>query len=96
METIKLTEKTAKVLEILKGASAPMFAADIAVVAPELFEKAEKSVSPLLTNLGKNGWAVNVGKGPRQVPDKDGKEVTREYAMYEATDAGRALVYEVK
>ena len=98
MEKVVLTEKTAKVLEILKDNGGAMFAADIAEVDPALFTSGARSVSPILVHLTKAGkeYVANVGKAERKVLDKDGNEVTRSYAQYQVTDAGLALEYDIK
>lgn len=96
MEKVQLTEKTAKVLEILKDNGGAMFAADVADIDPALFDKGSRSVSPLLVNLTRNEFAENVGKASREVLDKDGNKVTREYAQYKVTAKGAELDYDIK
>ena len=96
MEKVLLTQKTARVLEILKDNGGEMFAADIAAIDAEMFDKADRSVSPLLVNLSKKGFVANVGRGEREVLDKDGNKVTRTYAKYQVTNDGIALDYDIK
>ena len=95
METLKITAKTARVLEIMRAEDAPMFPADIAEHDVELFEKGAKSVSPLMNTLFKNGL-VTKAKALCKVVDKDGNEVEREYTQYTLTDEGKSVSYEVK
>lgn len=96
MEKVELTIKTAKVLEILKDNGGEMFAADIAEIDAELFDKGARSVSPILVTLTRRGFVENVGKAEREVLDKDGNKVVRSYAQYQVTDEGTALVYDTK
>ena len=96
MEKVELTIKTAKVLEILKDNGGTMFAADIAEIDADLFDKGSRSVSPILVTLTRRGFVENVGRADRKVLDKDGNEVVRQYAQYAVTDEGAALVYETK
>lgn len=96
MEKVELTVKTAKVLEILKDNGGTMFAADVAEIDADLFDKGARSVSPILVTLTRRGFVENVGKADRQVLDKDGNEVTRSYAQYQVTAEGQALDYDTK
>lgn len=96
MEKVELTIKTAKVLEILKDNGGQMFAADVAEIDTDLFDKGARSVSPILVTLTRRGFVENVGKADRLILDKDGNEVTRSYAQYQVTEAGQELVYETK
>ena len=69
--TLKLTAKTARVLEIMRAEDAPMFPADIAAHDEAVFDKGSKSVSPLMNTLFKNGL-VEKETADRRVVDKDG------------------------
>ena len=94
-DVLKITEKTARVLEIMRAEDAPMVPADIAEHDTELFVKGAKSVSPLMNTLFNNGL-VTKDKVSQKVVDKDGKEVVKEYTQYTLTDAGKSVVYEIK
>lgn len=90
-----LTAKQAGVVEILKETGAKMFADEIAEARPELFDKAAKTVSPLMTHLVKRGL-VDKEKASREVVNKDGVSVTKELTRYWITDAGNSLEYTIK
>lgn len=90
-----LTAKQAGVIEILKETGAKMFAADIAELRPELFEKGAKSVSPLMTHLVKRGL-VDKEKASVETVNAEGNAVTKELTRYWVTEAGEALAYEIK
>lgn len=92
----QLTEKTARVLEILKDNGGEMLAADIADIDSALFDKGARSVSPILVNLTRKGFAEKAGKADRKVEDAKGNEVTRSYVTYKVTEEGANLEYEIK
>lgn len=94
-DVLKLTQKTARVLEIMRAEDAPMFPADIAAHDEALFEKGSKSVSPLMNTLYKNGL-VEKDTADCKVVDKDGNEVVRQYVRYTLTDAGKSVEFEIK
>lgn len=97
MEKVVLTEKTAKVLEILKDNGGAMVAVRIAEFDTEAFTSGFRSVSPILVNLEKKGFITKLDdKAKVTVLDKDGKEVEREHTQYQVSDAGAALIYETK
>lgn len=97
-EQVLLTEKTGKVLEILKANGGLMTGAEIAAQDEASFEKGARSVTPILTNLNRKGWIDKSDeKSSRTAIDaKTGNEVVRQYTMYQVSDAGKELVYEVK
>ena len=93
--TLKLTAKTARVLEIMRAEDAPMFPADIAAHDEAVFDKGSKSVSPLMNTLFKNGL-VEKETADRRVVDKDGNEVVKQYVRYSLTEEGKSVSYEIK
>ena len=93
--TLKLTAKTARVLEIMRAEDAPMFPADIAAHDEAVFDKGAKSVSPLMNTLFKNGL-VEKETADRRVVDKDGNEVVKQYVRYSLTEQGKSVSYEIK
>lgn len=93
--TLKLTAKTARVLEIMRAEDAPMFPADIAAHDEAVFDKGSKSVSPLMNTLFKNGL-VEKETADRRVVDKDGNEVVKQYVRYSLTEQGKSVSYEIK
>lgn len=96
-EIKQLTTKQARVIEVLKAAGGWMFADEIASADPELFDKGAKSVSPLMTHLGKGETPLVVKeKASREVVNEEGKTVTKELTRYSLSEAGANLVYEVK
>lgn len=90
-----LTVKQAGVIEILRETGTKMFAFEIADARPELFEKAAKSVSPLMTHLAKRGL-VDKEKASLEMVNAEGVKVTKELTRYWVTDAGIALDYTIK
>lgn len=90
-----LTVKQAGVIEILRETGAKMFAKDIADAKPELFDKAAKSVSPLMTHLVKRGL-VDKEKASVEVANAEGVMVSKELTRYWVTDAGNELDYTIK
>lgn len=97
MEKVVLTEKTAKVLEILKDNGGEMVAVNIAALDPEAFTSGFRSVSPILVNLEKKGYITkSAEKAKVTVINKDGNEEVRDHTQYAIADAGAELVYETK
>lgn len=94
-ETLTLTPKQARVMEIMQAEDAPMFADEIAAHDTELFDKGARSVSVLMNGFVTKGL-VSKEKVSRTVVDKDGKEVTKELTKYSLTEAGREAVFEKK
>jgi hypothetical protein len=90
-----LTAKQAGVIEILRETGAKMFAADIAALRPELFEKGAKSVSPLMTHLVKREL-VDKEKASVETVNAEGNAVTKELTRYWVTEAGASLDYSIK
>lgn len=95
MDTIQLSARAAKALEIMRANGEPMFAEDIAAEDVATFEKGAKSVQPLFINLCKLGL-VSKEKASHKVVDKEGKEVEKEHTIYSLTDAGKSVSYTVK
>lgn len=95
MDTIQLSAKAAKVLEIMRANGEPMFAEDIAAEDAETFDKGAKSVQPLFITLCKKEL-VSKEKAMHKVVDKDGNEVEKEHTIYSLTDAGKSVSYTVK
>lgn len=96
MEKVQLTEKTAKVLEILKATGAKMTAEDVARNSEGVFA-AGKNVTAIMTHLVKNGYVgKDAEKVAREAVDKDGNKVTRQYTLYFVTPEGAALDYAIK
>lgn len=94
-DVLKLTQKQARVLEIMRAEDAPMFPAEISAKDPALFEKGAKSVSPLMNGLFKNGL-VSKDKASCETVDKEGKSVTKELMQYTLTSDGKSVSYEIK
>lgn len=90
-----LTAKQAAVIEVLRATGNKMFAADIAAANPEAFEKAAKSVSPLMTHLVKRGL-VDKEKASTVEVNAEGVSVSKDLTRYWLTEAGIALEYSVK
>ncbi len=93
----KLTEKQVTILEWMKANEGEHFASDIA----EGCGLEEKSVRPVLTGLAKPTKEraevyVQVSEGEKEVLDKEGKPVVRNYKMYALTEAGIQVEIEVK
>lgn len=96
MEKVQLTEKTAKVLEILKATGAKMTAEDVARNSEGVFASG-KNVTAIMTHLVKGGYvAKDAEKVAREAVDKDGNKVTRQYTLYFVTPTGAALDYAIK
>ena len=96
-EVVKLTQKQAKVIEVLRETGEWMFADEIAAVDADLFDKGAKSVSPLMTHLCKGETPLVIKeKASREVVSEDGKTNTKELTRYHISNEGAALVYEVK
>lgn len=96
MENITLTEKQARVLEILRDAGEAMFASDIAAIDPEMFASGSRSVTPLAEGLFKKGL-VDKGEGTHLVFDaKANKEVEKTHRLYSLTEEGVSAEYTVR
>jgi predicted transcriptional regulator len=90
-----LTTKQAAVMEILKDTGAKMFASEIAAANPASFEKAAKSVSPLMTHLVARGLVAKEKASVESV-NAEGNAVVKELTRYWATEDGIALEYTIK
>lgn len=90
-----LTAKQAGVIEILRETGGKMFAAEIAELRPELFDKGAKSVSPLMTHLVARGLVAKE-KASVETVNAEGNAVTKELTRYWVTEDGAELEYEIK
>lgn len=96
MEKITLTEKQARVVEILRENGEGMFASDIAEVDPALFTAGSRSVTPLAETLVKRDFMSKEKREHEVIDNKTGKPVVREHMVYSLTETGLAAEYEVK
>lgn len=96
MEKLTLTEKQARVLEILRASGEGMFATQIAEQDPELFVSGARSVTPLAEGLFKKGL-IEKNEGVNVVFDaKANKEVEKTHKLYSLTDEGLSADYSIK
>lgn len=82
-----LTDKMKGALAFLQANEGTYFCSDIA----EAIGSTDKSLSPVLTSLVKRELIVKTGTAPKVVKDKNGNDVTREYAQYALTEAGKMI-----
>lgn len=91
-----LTEKQAAIIEVMRREDRVMFSEEILeFLDATLFTSGVRSVTPIMTGLAGRGL-VQSSKGQKERVTKDGRTTSRELTMYELTDAGRELEYEIK
>lgn len=92
-DVLVLKPKTAAALEALKATGARMFADEIAATNPELFDKGQKSVIAIMTNLHKKGF-VEKERVTREVI-KNEATVVKQEMQYWVSETGEALEYSI-
>lgn len=92
----QLTQKQARVLEILRESGQPMFATAIAEEDTELFQSGSRSVTPLAQGLVKKGLVSKEAATNTVIDSKSGKPVDRTHQLYSLTDEGMTVEYEIK
>lgn len=84
-KVIKLTEKSEAVMVFLQANDGEFFGDEIATA----LELNPKGIHGVMNGLVKKQFVGKTDKQPREVMDKDGKPVTREYVKYYLTDLGQ-------